>query len=175
MKNKLAHLIRHFSIRCKSNLSTLEREFSAIMYPDDRQFFLEYAWTFIGVPYTWGGDDPMRGFDCSGYCVECLKSVAKLPYKGDWTANGIWVLFQHLKVTWPDPGALVFWQSSRSDKMIHIEIVVHRGISLGASGGGSSTLTLADAIEQNAYIRARPFQGRDGRKLFFADPFKDYD
>lgn len=143
------------------------------MFPDDRDFFLDYAWKFIRVPYAWGGDDPIKGFDCSGFVIESLKAIDKLPYKGDWTANALWVLFKHQQVAEPDPGALVFWQSQKTGKMTHIEIVVHYGISLGASGGGSKTLTLADAIEQNAYIRARPYKGRDNRKLFFADPFKE--
>jgi len=29
-----------------------------------RQLFLEYVKHFIGVPYLWAGDDPMKGFDC---------------------------------------------------------------------------------------------------------------
>lgn len=172
-RDALAHLIRHYTTRTQLNLRELERELRGIMLRDDRDFFLDYAWKFVRIPYVWGGDDPMRGFDCSGFVIECLKAVGKLPYEGDWTANAIWVLFQHLKVDRPAPGALVFWQSLNSGQMTHTEIVVHRGISLGASGGGSSTLTLADAIQRDAYIKARPFRGRDGRKLFFADPFKD--
>lgn len=169
-RNRLAHIVRHFATHVFYDLKTLERGFKNVMFPDDRDFFLDYAWKFVRVPYVWGGDDPIRGFDCSGFVIECLKAVGQLPYGGDWTAQALWILFKDRQVSDPDPGALVFWQST-SGQMTHIEIVVHKGISLGASGGGSKTLTLADAIEQNAYIRARPFKDRDARKLFFADPF----
>jgi len=155
------------------NVLTLEREVKKIMYQTDRDFFLEYAWRFIKTPYLWGGDDPMAGFDCSGFVIECLKAIGKLPYGGDWTAENLWELFQYKSVAHPEPGALVFWRSPTSGRMTHIEIVVHPGISLGAGGGGAKTLTLADAIEQNAYIRCRPYNHRDNRSVFFADPFKE--
>lgn len=28
---------------------------------------LDFAQTFLGIPYTWGGKDPSTGFDCSGF------------------------------------------------------------------------------------------------------------
>jgi len=28
--------------------------------------------------YLWGGDDPLAGFDCSGFVIEILKSVGIL-------------------------------------------------------------------------------------------------
>lgn len=172
-RNELAHLIRNFCARCASSVLTLEKEFCKIMYPSDRDFFLDYAWRFLGTPYIWGGDDPMRGFDCSGFVIEGLKAIGKLPYAGDWTAQALWLLFKDRQVDWPGPGALVFWQNKSKGIMTHIEICVHPGISLGAGGGGSNTLTVQDAIDQNAFIRARPFQGRDNRELFYADPFKE--
>ena len=38
----------------------------------------EIAWHLLGTPYRWGGDDPILGFDCSGFIVEILKSVGVL-------------------------------------------------------------------------------------------------
>ena len=48
----------------------------------------------------------LRGFDCSGYCIEILKSVGLLPRKGDWTAAGLFEKFG--KVVEPSTGCLVF-------------------------------------------------------------------
>ena len=41
----------------------------------DAELAVKYAMAFIGTPYVWGGDDPMGGFDCSGFCIEVLKGV----------------------------------------------------------------------------------------------------
>ena len=36
---------------------------------------VDYIKRFIGRPYSWGGDDPMSGFDCSGLIHETLQAV----------------------------------------------------------------------------------------------------
>ncbi len=130
-----------------------------------REIALKVAWSFIGKPYIWGGDDPVKGFDCSGFVIECLKSGGILPRKGDWTAHGLCGLFS--SVIDPYEGCLVFWGSP---KIIHVEICIDEKFSIGASGGGSKTLSEFDAIKQNAYIKARPFKTRNGI-AGFSNPF----
>lgn len=39
----------------------------------DRQAVVDYARQFLGVPYTWGGNNPDEGMDCSGYMVWIFK------------------------------------------------------------------------------------------------------
>jgi hypothetical protein len=116
----------------------------------------------------------------SGYAVECLKAVGQLPYSGDWTAQALWILFKHREILDPGPGCLVFWETVKDKspgvqhkRMTHIEIAVNSRFSIGASGGGSGTTDLRAAIEDDAYIKMRPFRNRDSRKLFFVDPFKE--
>jgi len=126
----------------------------------DVEFATWYASQFIGVPYKWGGNDPMAGFDCSGYCIEILKGVGVLSRHGDWTAQGLWDKFKEKKVTAPIEGCLVFWYNRSHTKIIHVEYCIDRKRSIGASGGGSRTVTVQDAIEQDAYIKVRPFTSR---------------
>ena len=130
-----------------------------------KEVALKVAWSFIGKPYIWGGDDPVRGFDCSGFAIECLKSGGVLPRSGDWTANILWGLFPH--VEHPCEGCLVFWGSS---KIIHVELCLDEKFSIGASGGGSKTTTPFDAIKQNAYVKVRPFRTREG-VAGYSNPF----
>ena len=134
-----------------------------------RQIAVKVAWSFIGQPYNWGGDDPIKGFDCSGFVIECLKSAGVLPQKGDWTANGLYGMFN--KTFWSgkaiSQGCLVFYGTS---KAIHVELCLDDVYSIGASGGGSKTLTEINAIKQNAYIKVRPFRSRKGI-YGFVDPF----
>jgi NlpC/P60 family len=133
-----------------------------------KEIALKVAWSFLGEPYIWGGDDPMQGFDCSGFVIECLKSAGKLPREGDWTAMGLATMFPHLAE--PYEGCLVFYGLP---KIVHVELCLDDVFSIGASGGGSKTLTKADAIKQNAYIKVRPFRSRSGIACF-ADPFKEW-
>jgi cell wall-associated NlpC family hydrolase len=131
------------------------------------------AFSFLGKPYIWGGDDPVDGFDCSGFCIEILKSVGLLPRKGDWTAQGLWHKFDKCILderTEPYKGCLVFWTNVKGDKIIHVEYLVDKYLSIGASGGGSKTQNKNDAINQNAYIKVRPY-GTRPRIKGFVDPY----
>lgn len=134
----------------------------------------QVAWSFHGLPYKWGGDDPMKGFDCSGYVIEILKSVGLLPRKGDWTANSLYNMFIDNSFGVAEEGMLVFWRRSNPNvppyKIIHVEYCLTSELSIGASGGGGSTITEQDAVEQNAYIKVRPFRSRVNH-LGFYDPF----
>jgi len=134
-----------------------------------RAIALRVAWECYGLPYIWGGDDPVRGFDCSGFVIEILQSVGILP-SGDWTAGGLWGRFSPYQVQSPHEGCLVFWLKSSGTSIRHVEFCIGSGLSIGASGGGSRTRDAQAAIEQNAFIKVRPIEGR-GRIAGYVDPF----
>lgn len=126
----------------------------------------QYAWALLGLPYIWGGDDPMAGFDCSGLVVEILKAAGVLPADGDWTADQLYQRFAASEQGLAYGGCLAFWR--RGGRMTHVEYCINPSHTIGASGGGSSTLTVADAIRQNAYVKLRP--RKPGAVL--VDPFQ---
>lgn len=111
-------------------------------------------------PYLWSGNDPLAGFDCSGFVIELLKSVGILPRSGDWTAEELRQKFQPQRTSTLRPGCLVFWRNAGATAARHVEVVyeVIGGVAytIGASGGGSATTSLQAAIEQDAYIKIRP-------------------
>jgi len=125
------------------------------------------AMSFIGTPYLWGGDNP-KGFDCSGFVIEILKSTGRLPIKGDWTAQGLWDKFEYNEVTFAQEGCLVFWGKDKKH-ITHVEYCIDDDLSIGASGGGMHTITIQDAFDQDAFIKVRPFRSR--MPLCFVDPF----
>ena len=133
-----------------------------------REIALKIAYSYLGTPYIWGGDDP-SGFDCSGFCIEVLKSVGSLPRNGDWTAHQLADLWQRTRLD--DPGNLVFWRSD-GGKVIHVEMCIGDGLAIGASGGGSKTTTIAAAIKQNAFIKIRPINSRP-KVWGYTNPFGD--
>jgi cell wall-associated NlpC family hydrolase len=120
------------------------------------ELMMKIAWSYLGTFYRWGGDDP-SGFDCSGFVIEVLKSVGLLPEGFDGTAQTLHDMF--LPVSRPEIGYLAF-RKNNDGKIIHVGIVTdtssRRNLVIHASGGGSNTLTLEDAIKQNAFIKVRP-------------------
>lgn len=135
--------------------------------PNRREDFLRYALLFHGQPYRWGGYNPTEGFDCSGFVIELGKMTDLLP-RGrdkDWTAGGLFELFQqrgsHV-ITDPTlvrPGDLLFWRNHEGG-IRHIEVCYTKYepdviITIGASGGGSATISNAVAIQQDARIKIR--------------------
>lgn len=135
-----------------------------------RDIAIKTAWAYLGKPYYWGGDDPIQGFDCSGFVIECLKSAGVLPRAGDWTAHNLYHIEMFPPRLDPHEGYLVFWHGENPNRIIHVELCLNDRFSIGASGGGSKTKTEADAIRQNAYIKIRPFRRRKNI-AGFKDPF----
>lgn len=116
----------------------------------------------------------MGGFDCSGLVIEILKSVGLLPRDGDWTADQLYQRFKKQQVSMDTQvceGCLVFWGDE--ERMTHVEYALDADLTIGASGGGSATSTLAVAMRQNAYIKVRPWRGRNAKAVVW--PFLTLD
>jgi len=138
-----------------------------MMYIVERSLFL---------PYIWGGQTPLLGFDCSGLVVECLRSIGVIHSKSDFTANGLFKLCeQYVKSQDPQRGDLIFWyigdKGEKELRIKHVEICFSPGLSIGASGGNSQTRTLTNAAQHDAYVKIRPFKPR-GTNILYVDIYK---
>jgi len=121
----------------------------------------QYAMSFLGLPYNWGGDDPIEGFDCSGLVVELMQSCGELPRNYDNTAQGLYNHFvKNGLLSTKAFGSLAFFGRSTS-YITHIGFMVDDFRMLEAGGGGSKTNTRQDAANQNAVIRIRPLSWRN--------------
>lgn len=142
--------------------------------PEQREQALWYlnALLIMGLPYVWGGDDSLAGFDCSGLVHEVLQSVGLEPHGHDSIAHDIYLKYKHKPAYDMSrrAGCLVFW--FKDGKATHVEMMINSWQVVGASGGGSKTKTLADAIKHNAFIKPRPIDYR-GSNFKVVDPFKE--
>lgn len=128
-----------------------------------------YLTKWIGTFYLWAGNDP-SGFDCSGLIIEVLKAVGLLPHVFDDTAHGLYLRYKPQKTDTLAPGCLVFWL--KDGKARHVEMAIDKHHTIGASGGGSTTLTIADAIKHDAFVKMRPVAYR-GTDYKIVDPFAE--
>jgi cell wall-associated NlpC family hydrolase len=134
-----------------------------------RSFAIQYALLFVGRFYSWGGDTP-NGFDCSGYVSEVLKSVGVLKRKERYNAKDLYTLLRQKEIEKPCAGCLIFYDDGNGN-IIHVDFAVTDELSIGASGGTSKTITIADAIRDGAWIKVRPISSR-GNIVAYVDPFK---
>ncbi|TLS35602.1 peptidoglycan-binding protein [Pseudalkalibacillus caeni] len=94
------------------------------------------AGDYIGVPYTWGGNTPEQGFDCSGFLVYVFKKQdVNLPR----TMAQMWEVGK--PVSSPSVGDIVFFETYKSGAS-------HGGIYIGNNkfihSGSSSGVTISN-------------------------------
>ena len=128
-----------------------------------RLHFLETAKSYLGTFYKWGGDDPF-GFDCSGFVLECLKTIGLIREHDDFTADALMhYLLAHSsinqfpikKIEYPESGSILFY-TNKEKKAYHVVICLDDFYQIGATGGNSKTTTKAEASSQNAFVKIRP-------------------
>lgn len=124
--------------------------------------FHNFALSFLGLPYKWGGDDTIQGYDCSGL-VQDLLAYFGLDPKGDQTAQALYNHFYNTGIVknylHERTASLAFYGKSES-KITHVAMFVNGEVVIEAGGGGSRTRTEEDAANQNAFIRCRPYNYR---------------
>lgn len=121
---------------------------------------IEYAKSFIGTPYIYGGSSPIKGFDCSEFCLELLKSVGIAP-KADTTARGIYtyLLMTGLRAQ-KGAGAFAFF-GKNTDEISHVAFMINDNQMIEMGGGTRETTTQEKADAMRAFCRIRPISNRN--------------
>lgn len=122
---------------------------------------VEYAMRFIGVPYRWGGSNPMTGFDCSGFLQFLLASVGADP-KGDQTAQTLHDLLLAqggTSVLIPRAGDVCFY-GLKTSSITHVAMCVSEHQIIEAGGGDHNTINVTEAAKRDACVRLRPRAAR---------------
>jgi cell wall-associated NlpC family hydrolase len=133
-----------------------------------RKWFIKTALSYLGTPYIWGGDDP-SGFDCSGFVIECLRSVGMLTEKEDYTADGLYRLYKNKVVKYPYKSNLIFYLDDKHNAY-HVAICLDKNFQIGALGGNSANLNSQNAWDKNAFVKIRPIK-KDQSNFKFIDIF----
>lgn len=103
-----------------------------------RDMFYDTAASQIGTPYYWGGDDPGKGFDCSGLVHWSLDKSGLIPGAPDDVAAGQMNLGTPIGEGDLKKGDLIGFRTAKG--VPHIGIYTGQGTSyLSASGGGRNT------------------------------------
>jgi len=129
-----------------------------------------YANSFLGKPYIWGGDDPIKGVDCSGLVVELLKASGMLTNSEDLSSSGLYQRYEEYKVFSPAFGTLSFYGSS-IDSIKHVGFCVDKDLMIEAGGGDRTVKNQKDAIQKNAFVRIRPIKARSDFVAFVHPPY----
>ncbi len=122
---------------------------------------VDYAKTFIGLPYIWGGSNPVQGFDCSGFVQFILDSVGCDPID-DQTAQGLHdALLQSGGRTTPvaAAGVLCFYGEDKT-KITHVALCINEFQIIEAGGGGRHNTNVEAAALNGACVRIKPYNRR---------------
>ena len=112
-----------------------------------------YALTFYGIPYEWGGDGRNYGYDCSGY-VQKILQFAKIDPPGDQTAQNLYHYFSVKGTPLRARGSIAFFGTP--ERCSHVGWMIDDKIMINAAGGGSNSYV---KIQPIAWYKTPPFLG----------------
>lgn len=128
--------------------------------------FIRYSESFIGVHYSYGGNNRLTGLDCSGYICEVLRPTGLIGNKEDLSAQGLFDKFMSsgrlIDASRPYVGALVFYGKS-TNEIVHVALATSAFTIIESGGGSSEIKTLEDAKRVGACIRKRHIAHRSDR------------
>lgn len=113
---------------------------------------VEYAMSFVGQPYIWGGTSP-GGWDCSGFVQEILASVG-MDKPGRQNSHHLYLEFKETGGQLRKAGSLAFFGTP--ERIIHVGFMIDGHRMVEAGGGDSGTTTVALAWRANAFVKVRP-------------------
>lgn len=126
---------------------------------DMKMLFILYLYSFLNIPYRWGGDDPIEGFDCSGAVIEWMAYLGIQPPK-DMTAQQLYYYYSHQNDSdTKDLGTLVFYGKSLAH-ISHVALMIDQEKVIEFGGGNQFTRSEQQAANQNAFARIRHYTHR---------------
>lgn len=188
MKNKRTIFFSFFifMILAKNVFADTEDFFLASI-SDTRKQLLDYALTFQGVPYVWGGVSP-NGFDCSGFVYYVFNNGINCPLARASTEQ--YKISVKIDESDREPGDLIFFKDLSSGKIDHVGIyyglyigndqrLYGKEVFLSAVSEGPRTGIVLAATDENYWKKhflgyGRVLNGDSERYIASADIDKTY-
>ncbi|AMD46961.1 C40 family peptidase [Bordetella holmesii] len=125
--------------------------------PTLRERIVQAGLDKIGTPYSWGGDDPVDGFDCSGLALFVFRETAGIDLPRTSRAQrqaGDNVNRRQLR-----PGDLVFFATSRRGVTSHVGIYIGQNQFVHAPSRGAKVRVdkLSNSYWSKRYVGARSY------------------
>lgn len=122
---------------------------------------IQYARQFIGTPYVWGGNNPLRGWDCGGFVCEVLRSCGILREREDLNSQMLYDRFRERAKprALVEAGDLLFYGQNAS-RITHVSLAVSPSRIIESAGGGPKTDSITMAAVHGAFVRERPISFR---------------
>ena len=124
------------------------------MTRDPIDYVIESALSTLGVPYIWGGNNPLQGLDCSGAVRWWLRAAGLTP-SWDETSQGIYDrLTKHGGRVEPSAqrGYVLFFGKSVLS-ITHVALALNQFQMIEAAGGNSSCTSRQAASERGAMVQ----------------------
>ncbi|RKH03380.1 peptidoglycan endopeptidase [Corallococcus sp. CA053C] len=134
-------------------------EFAVPIITSQRAAFLALVLAQMHSPYRWGAKgtpvskDGPRPFDCSGLVTWAFHQVGGKDWRATHNTDRLWAECAPVASAADlQPGDLVLY--GKAGDPDHVMVHVGAGVVVGASGGGSKTLTLEDAKRADAKVKS---------------------
>jgi cell wall-associated NlpC family hydrolase len=113
---------------------------------------IDYAKSFLGIRYQWGGSSPLSGLDCSGL-VQLILASAGMDPPGDQNAQSLYDHFSnHGSTGVYQAGSLAFYGKD-AKHIIHVGFCIDPYRMIEAAGGDHTVVDLESAKKRNAYVK----------------------
>lgn len=118
-----------------------------------RTNIVNYAKTFLGVYYQWGGNYPTAGYglDCSHFTYQVMKKYGLMSNYMTSANQAAWAT--PITRSQLQPGDLVFYKSSSTGAVVHVALYIGNDQVIGANGGDSSVTSSSIAASKNAMVK----------------------
>lgn len=122
-----------------------------------RNKLIEYAKTFIGTPYLYGGNT-RQGIDCSGFIHKVAYEA--INYTLPRTAITIFNSTIAVSSANREIGDLVFFKTENSSKVNHVGIYIGRNQFIHAASSGPNTGVIVSSLNENYWKNTYYTSGR---------------